>query len=135
VGPTRFRCPGRAPLGAWAGPGRQVLGQPPATTPPPRPRYRPAMATLHIEHGIRDFETWKAAFDRFAPMRKQFGVTAVRIHHPADDRSYIILQLDFPAVEQARSFLGFLESKVWSTPANSPGLVGSPIARVLVSAS
>ena len=40
------------------------------------------MATLHIEHKITDFTTWKTAFDRFAARRKEAGVTARRIHQP-----------------------------------------------------
>ena len=91
------------------------------------------MATLHIEHGITDYATWKAAFDRFADRRAAAGVTAHRIHSPVDDSRYVVVQLDFPSVEQARAFLAFLESAVWSVPANSPGLAGSPTARLLVS--
>lgn len=92
------------------------------------------MATLHIEHGIKDFATWKAAFDRFSDKRAEAGVTAQRIHQPVDDPNYVVLQLDFATVEQARAFLGFLEQRVWSTPANSPALAGSPTARILVPA-
>lgn len=32
------------------------------------------MATLHIEHPITDFESWTAAFARFADARRQAGV-------------------------------------------------------------
>lgn len=92
------------------------------------------MATLHIEHKITDFTTWKAAFDRFVGQRREAGVTAYRIHQPHDDAAYVVLQLDFPSVQQAQGFLAFLESRVWSMPANSPGLAGSPIARLLVDA-
>ncbi len=92
------------------------------------------MATLHIEHKISDFAIWKAAFDRFAGQRREAGVTACRIHQPNDDAEYIVLQLDFPSIEKAQAFLEFLESRVWSLPANSPGLAGSPKARVLVKA-
>jgi hypothetical protein len=92
------------------------------------------MATLHIEHGITDFASWKAAFDRFADRRAEAGVTAQRIHQPLGDAAYVVLQLDFPEVEQAQRFLDFLETRVWSVPANSPALAGSPTARVLVPA-
>ncbi|HTM76390.1 MAG TPA: hypothetical protein VL133_02010 [Devosia sp.] len=92
------------------------------------------MATLHIEHGITDFSTWKAAFDRFEGMRSEAGVTAYRIHQPDDDPAYVVLQLDLPTVEQAKGFLTILETRVWSVPANSPGLSGRPQARILVSA-
>lgn len=92
------------------------------------------MATLHIEHGITEFSTWKAAFDRFAEKRKEAGVTTHRIYQPYNDPAYVVLQLDFPSVEQAQAFQGFLETQVWSKPANSPGLSGVPRARVLVDA-
>lgn len=92
------------------------------------------MATLHIEHEITEFASWKAAFDRLADRRREAGVTAQRIHQPYDDPHYVVLQLDFPSTEQAQDFRSFLESRVWSLPANSPGLKGSPHARVLVDA-
>jgi hypothetical protein len=90
------------------------------------------MATLHIEHAITDYPTWKSAFDRFADRRLAAGVTAQRIQQPADDSKYVVLQLDFDSAQQATAFRGFLETQVWSTPANSPGLAGSPRAVVLV---
>jgi hypothetical protein len=92
------------------------------------------MATLHIEHAITDLPTWRAAFDRFASAREGAGVTASRIFQPVDDPKYLIVQLDFPSAEAAAQFRGFLEANVWSTPANSPGLAGSPVARILESA-
>ena len=90
------------------------------------------MVTLHIEHGVTDFQTWKAAFDRFAGQRIEAGVMAHRIYQPVDDARYVVLQLDFPSVAQARAFREFLESRVWSMPANSPALAGSPQALVLL---
>ena len=48
--------------------------------------------------------------------------------------NYIALRLDFPGIGQAQAFLEFLESRVWPVTANSPGLAGSPQARVFVEA-
>jgi len=89
------------------------------------------MATLHIEHAITDLATWQTAFDRFAEQRRAAGVVAQRVHQPLDDDHYVVVQLDFPAADQAVAFRGFLENHVWSTPASSPGLAGSPRAVVL----
>jgi hypothetical protein len=89
------------------------------------------MATLHIEHAITDLATWRTAFDRFAERRRAAGVVAQRIHQPLDDDHYVVVQLDFLSAEHAAAFRGFLETHVWSTPANSPGLAGSPRAVVL----
>ena len=89
------------------------------------------MATLHIEHGITDLETWLGAFGRFAEARANAGVTAQRVHQPVDDDRYILVELDFETTDQAEAFKGFLQTRVWSNPEASPGLDGSPRARVL----
>lgn len=88
-------------------------------------------ATLHIEHAITDFPTWKAAFDRFADARRQAGVTAHRIRFLEEDPSQIVIDLDFEAPAPAHAFAAFLHERVWGT-ANAPALVGAPTTRVLV---
>ncbi len=89
------------------------------------------MATLHIEHPITDLETWLGAFGRFAEARASAGVKAQRVHQPLDDDKYILVELDFDTPEQAQAFKGFLEARIWSNPDASPGLDGTPRARVL----
>jgi hypothetical protein len=89
------------------------------------------MAALHIEHSITDLETWLGAFNRFADARRDAGVTAQRIHQPVDDDTYIVLQLDFETTDAAEKFKEFLESVVWQSRDLSPGLEGTPTARVL----
>jgi hypothetical protein len=42
----------------------------------------------------------------------------------------VLIDLEFATLEGARRFQSFLETQVWSTPANSPALVGSPQARI-----
>ena len=88
------------------------------------------MPTLLIEHAISDFDTWHEAFVRFAARRKEGGVLRERIMQPVDDPHYVLIDLEFVTVEAARTFQRFLETQVWSTPANSPALVGSPRARI-----
>lgn len=89
------------------------------------------MPTLLIEHAVNDFETWRTAFGRFAERRKQGGVLRERIVQPVDDPRYVIIDLEFASPEEARRFKMFLETQVWSTPANSPALVGTPQARIV----
>jgi hypothetical protein len=89
------------------------------------------MATLHIEHPITDLATWLDAFGRFAEARQNAGVTAERVAQPVDDDHYIYVELDFDSTEQAERFKNFLETKVWGNPDASPGLGGTPRARVL----
>lgn len=89
------------------------------------------MPTLLIEHAVNDFDTWNRAFGRFAEKRRQGGVLRERILQPVDDPHYVIVDLEFATLDEARSFRRFLETQVWSTPANSPALVGTPQARVV----
>lgn len=89
------------------------------------------MATLHIEHPITDLETWLGAFARFAEARTKAGVKEHRVHQPVDDDKCIYVELDFDTSEQAEAFKGFLETNVWSSPDASPGLGGTPRARIL----
>jgi hypothetical protein len=89
------------------------------------------MNTLHIEHAITDYTTWKAAFDRFAPARAEAGVRSHMVRRPVDDPHYICIDLDFDTAAAAQSFLDFLQSRIWSTAENSPALAGRPVTRVL----
>jgi hypothetical protein len=79
------------------------------------------MYTLKIEHAIRDFATWKAAFERDPVGRAQAGVKRYRVFRPADDPRYVLIDLDFDHRDQAAAFLGALR-EVWSRAELSPGL-------------
>lgn len=89
------------------------------------------MATLHIEHPIHDLQTWLGAFASFAEARQRGGVRAFRVYQPIDDDKYILIDLDFDTADLAERFKRFLEANVWSSPDASPGLAGTPQARVL----
>ncbi|MEV6524741.1 hypothetical protein AB0M43_22555 [Longispora sp. NPDC051575] len=89
------------------------------------------MTTLRIEHAVTDYGTWKAAFDRFADARRQAGVLRHRIHRPADDPRYVLVDLDFATRAAAEGFLGFLRTRVWAVPENAPALAGAPETRIL----
>lgn len=79
------------------------------------------MFTLKIEHAIRDFETWKAAFERDPAGRRQGGVRRYRVFRPTDDPRYVMIDLDFDGPAEAEAFLASLRN-VWSRSDLSPGL-------------
>jgi hypothetical protein len=89
------------------------------------------MATLHIEHRVTDFGTWQTAFDRFAQVRQESGVCGHRILRPVDDAHYVVIDLDFPTTAQAERFLGFLQTKVWTSADSAPALAGIPQTKIL----
>lgn len=89
------------------------------------------MPTLHIEHAINDFNVWSAAFERFADFRLESGVRSQSVRRPHDDPAYVVIDLDLDTVADAEKLLDVLRKKVWSTPDNSPALVGSPRTMIL----
>jgi hypothetical protein len=93
--------------------------------------YGPRMFTLHIEHRITSYDEWRAAFDRFAPLRKEHGALAERVRQPVDDAQRIVIDLDFATAEQAAAFREVLETRIWTSPASAPALVGRPRAEIL----
>jgi hypothetical protein len=92
------------------------------------------MTTLHIEHPITDFDAWSSAFLRFADARRSAGVRNHRVRRPIDDPRYVVIDLEFDTPEQARSFLQFLQTKVWGDRASSPALAGEPQTMLLETA-
>lgn len=89
------------------------------------------MKTLRIEHAVTDYAEWKPMFDQYAEMRRSGGVLRHRLHRPAEDPAYVLIELDFGTGDEAARFLEFLKSKVWASPATAPALVGTPQTRIL----
>jgi hypothetical protein len=88
------------------------------------------MFTLHIEHPIRNFDIWKAAFERDPIGRERSGVRHHRIMQPIDDPNYVMIDLDFATVQEAEAVLAALR-QVWQSPAAAPALGGSPQTRIV----
>lgn len=88
------------------------------------------MPTVHIEHQIHDFNSWKSAFDRDPANRQQSGVRRYQILRPIDDPNYIMIDLDFDNARQAEAFLAAMR-EVWRSPQAAPALLGSPQARIV----
>lgn len=93
------------------------------------------MPTLHIEHSISDYATWKSAFDQFADARTRAGVLRHHLQSAIDDPNYLVIGLDFTTTSEAQAFLGFLQENVWSSSQNAPALIGTPRTRILEQAS
>ncbi len=88
------------------------------------------MTTVHIEHPISDFTTWKAAFDRAAPLRAESRVRGYQIHRPIDDPAYVTIRLDFDDIVDANTFLEKLR-QLWTNREATPALRGTPQVRLL----
>jgi hypothetical protein len=87
------------------------------------------MPTLQIEHGVRDFDSWKVAFDEDPVGREAGGVRSYRILRPADDPRFVIIDLEFATIEEAEAFRRKLR-QLWDDIDARLGLE-SPRARIV----
>lgn len=85
------------------------------------------MLTVQIEHPIRDFKSWRAAFDSDPVGRKQAGVRRYRILRPVDEPNRVIIDLDFDSASEAEAFVAAMR-KVWNRVEGT--IIMSPTARV-----
>ena len=88
------------------------------------------MTILHIEHPIRDFDTWKKAFESDPVGRERLGVRRYQILRPIDDPNYVMIDLDFDSSRAAEAFLAAMR-EVWRSPVAASALTGSPQTRIV----
>ena len=88
------------------------------------------MPTVHLEHAIKDFAMWKAAFDRDPIDRAGLGVRRHRVVRPLDDPRYVIVDLDFESTAEAEACVSALH-RLWRTGTAAPALVGDPRVRIV----
>lgn len=79
------------------------------------------MAILHIEHAVRDFDSWKRAFDGDPVGRSQGGVRAYRVMRAADDPNFVVVELEFATLAEADGFRTKLE-QLWGRVSGDLGL-------------
>jgi hypothetical protein len=85
------------------------------------------MTSLHIEHSVNNLEPWLETFRSFDNFRAEGGVTSVQVRHGVDNPNYVAVDLDFDSVEQARTFLGQLQTKIWP---NTVHFEGTPTSHI-----
>jgi hypothetical protein len=88
------------------------------------------MLTVQIEHPMRDFKSWRAAFDSDPVGRKQAGVRRYRILRPVDEPNRVVIELDFDSASEAEAFVAAMR-KVWNRVEGT--IIMSPTARIFES--
>jgi hypothetical protein len=90
------------------------------------------MPTLQLEHAVKDFAMWKAAFDRDPIDRRALGVRRHRVCRPLDDPNYVVVELDFDSTGEAEA-CGKALRELWGSRTAAPALVGAPQVRIVES--
>jgi hypothetical protein len=88
----------------------------------PRERKESDMNSLHIENTVRDFDEWKAVFDKFDRFRAEKNVRSYRLARSVEDANQITIDMEFDSLEDATSFRTALE-QIWRTPQSKAQMV------------
>ena len=63
------------------------------------------MAYLLVRHKTEDYAKWKAAFDKFGPVRKAAGEKSYALCHVAGEPNNIVVLNEWDSVENLQKFL------------------------------
>ncbi|MEV0064387.1 hypothetical protein [Nocardia sp. NPDC050718] len=79
--------------------------------------------TLHIDNTVRDYDTWKAAFDQYERFRAEHGVRTYRVGRVEGDPARVLVDLDFDDRATAEAFRTAL-APVLATPRSRAVVIG-----------
>ena len=88
------------------------------------------MPTVQLEHAVRSFPMWKAAFDRDPIDRAGLGVRRHRVFRPLEDPDYVVVELDFDTEAEAHACRAAL-AELWREGTAAPALLGTPQVRIV----
>jgi hypothetical protein len=77
---------------------------------------------------VKDFKTWKAAYDAHSSIRKEFGLSEHHVLQGTDDPNEISVMLKASDLNRAKAFVA--DPKVQEVIGES-GVIGRPEARFL----
>src|ERR1700687_1649519 len=85
--------------------------------------------TVHIK--VKDYATWRTAYDGHEKSRVSAGITNGRVFRNAQDPNDVVILQDVADVAKARSWLG---SDAMKATMQKSGVVGSPNVRFAAAA-
>ena len=78
---------------------------------------------MFAKHKVNDYGNWKRAYDEFASVRKENGVTGASVHRDASDPNTIIITHQFKDVNAA---MAFANSEDLKSAMMNAGVAGPP---------
>ena len=81
------------------------------------------MTTMFVRHTVSDYKTWRKAYDDFAPVQKEKGVTAEAVYRAVENPNDITVTDEFATIEAARAFA---ESPELKNAMKNAGVAGAP---------
>jgi hypothetical protein len=90
------------------------------------------MALVIVRHKVKDFATWKNAFDAHASARGTAGLSNTRLFRSVDDPSEVVILFDTDDIGKAKQFI---ESPELKSAMAAAGVVDNPDVFILNAAS
>ena len=81
------------------------------------------MASLIVQHKVRDYGAWRPAFDAHKSSQVAAGLTNGRVYRNADDPNDIVILFDVADVAKARAWTGGEDLR---TAMQNAGVLGRP---------
>jgi hypothetical protein len=81
------------------------------------------MALMVIHHKVRDYATWRPAYDTHESSRAGAGITNGRVYRKAEDPNDLVILLDVADVARARAWTASEDLK---TTMGKAGVLGAP---------
>ena len=86
------------------------------------------MIVLQIEHPVPDYNNWKKTFDNDPLSRERSGVRRYKIFRQADNPNYVIVELEFDTLDEAKNLLAALQP-LWKQVEGK--VITGPKARII----
>jgi hypothetical protein len=90
------------------------------------------MGLVIVRHKVKDFASWKKAFEDHAPGRGSAGFSNARLFRSADDPSEVVILFDTDDIAKAKQFVSSPDLK---SAMSAAGVVDKPDVFVLTDAN
>jgi hypothetical protein len=78
---------------------------------------------LMVQGKVKDFKTWKPAYDAHISVRKEFGLSDEQVFQSADDPNEFVVVLKAADLNRAKAFMA--DPKIQEVISKS-GVIGTP---------
>lgn len=85
---------------------------------------------LIVSHEVKNFDTWKTAFDAGETTRAQFGVTIKGVYRSPENENWITVISEAPSPEAAKSLI---TDPTLRTSMENSGVISTPEFKILAS--
>lgn len=86
------------------------------------------MVKVILSHEVKDFTSWKKAFDEGAPLRTSAGVKTTGVYTSVENPNHVTVTTEFPNVEIVK---GFLANPQLKADMEKGGVIGHPEVKIL----